>query len=169
MFVPLWILVPAALVLVWALFAANGRNLLPFPDPGSRIFSAASPTAQDAVVTLLERHGLMQRFWGITPGVRRAILWDWTIISSPSADVLAKVDGATSSIGLVVDDPRRRADEAVQFLSSRGFAARVVPDAEPEIPICFVVTDALPGTTLNFRRHAVKFPMPQPLSHEPRL
>ena len=168
MFVPLWILVPALLFILWALFAVNGRNLLPFPDPGSRIFAASSPAAQDAVVTLLERHGLKQRFWGITPGVRRAILWDWTIISSPSPAVLAKVDGASSSIGLVVDDPRRRAEEAALFLQSRGFAARVVPDAEPEIPICFLVTDALPGTTLNFRRHAVRFPTPQPLSHERR-
>lgn len=168
MYVPLWILVPALLFIVWALFAVNGRNLLPFPDPGSRIFSAASPAAQDAVVTLLERHGLKQRYWGITQGVRRAILWDWTIISSPTPEVRARVGGATSSIGIVVDDPRRRADEAAVFLRSRGFEATVIPDAEPEIPICFLVTDALPGTTLNFRRHAVKFPMPQPLSFERR-
>jgi hypothetical protein len=167
-FVPLWILGLAAVFIVWALFALNGRNVLPFPDPGSRIFVASSHAAQDAVVTLLERHGLSQRFWGITPGVRRAILWDWTIIASPSAEVLAAVDGATSSIGIVVDDPRRRAEEAAQFLQSRGFDARVVVDAEPEIPICFLVTNAMRGTTLNFRRHAVKFPTPQPLAYERR-
>lgn len=168
MFVPLWLLIPAALFIVWALFAVNGRNLLPFPDPGSRLFAARSPAAQDAVVALLERHGLKQRYWGITPGVRRAILWDWSIITSPSDDVLAKVDGATSSIGIVAADPKQAAEDAVQFLTARGFTARVVPDAEPEIPIVFVVTDALRGTTLNFRRHAVRFPMPQPLSFEQR-
>jgi len=167
-YVPLWILVPAVVFVLWALFAVNGRNLLPFPDPGSRIFLAASPAAQDAVVTLLERHGPRQRYWGITRGVRRAILWDWTIVSSATPEVRARVHGATSSIGLVVDDPHRRAEEAATFLRDRGFAATVVPDAEPEIPICFVVTDAMPGTTLNFRRHAVKFPMPQRLSFERR-
>jgi hypothetical protein len=168
MFVPLWVLAPLVLLLVWALFAANGRNLLPFPDPGSRIFAARSPAAQDAIVHVLERHGVKQRYWGNTAGVRRAILWDWTIISCPTEAVAAQVDGASSSIGVVADDPRAAAEAAAEFLRGRGFSARVVPDAEPEIPICHVVTDALRGTTLNFRRHAVRFPMPQPLSHERR-
>lgn len=169
MFIPLWVLTTVGgalgLLLVWALFAVNGRNLLPFPDPGSRIFAARSPEAQAAIVALLERHGLRQRFWGITPGVRRAIFWDWTIISVPSPDVLAREGGAACSIGLVVDDPERRAEEAAQFLRARGFSAEVVRDAEPEIPIVFVLTDAFVGTALNFRRHAVHFPRPQPLSH----
>jgi len=168
MFVPLWLLIPLALVLAWALFAVNGRNLLPIPDPGSRIFAATSPAAQDAVCHVLERHGMKQRYWGITPGVRRAIFWDWTIVSAPNAETLAKVDGAACSIGLVVDDPPRRAEEAAAYLRSRGFEARVVLDAEPEIPIAFVVTDAMVGTALNFRKHAVKFPMPQPLSADRR-
>jgi hypothetical protein len=168
-FIPIWVLLSVgtvlSLVLVWALFAVNGRNLLPFPDPGSRIFAARSPEAQDALITLLERHGMKQRYWGITSGVRRAIFWDWTIVSVPSPEVLALEGGAACSIGLVVDDPARRAEEAAQFLRSRGFSATVVRDAEPEIPIVFLLTDAFVGTALNFRRHAVRFPHPQPLSH----
>jgi len=167
MFIPLWVLwVVGGLGLgfgTWALFALNGKNLLPFPDPGSRIFAARSHAAQDALVELLERHGLTQRYWGVTPGVRRAILWDWTIISAPEPWVLEKVNGAAGSLGLVVDDPARRASEAAAFLRSRGFSATVVDDAEPELPIVFVVTDALVGTALNFRKHAVMMPMPQPL------
>jgi len=168
-FIPLWVLMAFGsvlfLLLMWALFAVNGRNLLPFPDPGSRIFAARSGEAQEALITLLERHGLRQRYWGITSGVRRAIFWDWTIISVPTPEVLAKEGGAACSIGLVVNDPPRRAEEAAQFLRSRGFSADVVLDAEPEIPIVFVITDAFVGTSLSFRRHAVRFPHPQPLSH----
>ena len=144
------------------------RNLLPIPDPGSRIFAARSPRAQEAILAIVERHGPKQRYWGITPGVRRAILWDWTLITVPSAETLAKVGGAVGSIGLVADDPRRRAEEAAAFLQSHGFSAQVVTDAEPELPIAFVVTDALLGTTLNFRRHAVRFPSPQPLAFAAR-
>ncbi|MFN0098161.1 MAG: hypothetical protein ACKVS7_05755 [Gemmatimonadaceae bacterium] len=151
-------------MLVWALFAVFGRNLLPVPDPGSRIFAARSVEAQEAILAIVERHGPQQRYWGITPGVRRAILWDWTLITVPSAETQAAVKGAAGSIGLVADDPRRRAEEAAAFLRAHGFSAQVVTDAEPELPIVFVVTDALVGTTLNFRRHAVRFPLPQPLS-----
>jgi hypothetical protein len=31
--------------------------------------------------------------------------------------------------------------------------ARVVLDADPELPIAFVVTDAMIGTVINFRKH----------------
>jgi hypothetical protein len=168
MFLPLWVLAVVggvvALFVTWALFAVNGRNLLPFPDPGSRIFAARSPAAQDALVALLATHGLRQRFWGVTPGVRRAILWDWTIISAPEPWVVEKVQGAAGSLGVVVADPERSANEAAAFLRARGFQATVVRDAEPELPIVFVVTDALLGTALNFRKHALRFPKPQPLA-----
>lgn len=171
-FIPIpWLVAAVVLVALfaaWALFAVNGRNLLPFPDPGSRIYAASSPAAQDAVVALLERHGLRQRFWGNTPGVRRAILWDWTIIACPEPWVVERLDGAAGSLGLVVDDPARRAEEAAAFLRACGFSARVVRDAEPEIPIAFVVTDALRGAALNFRRHAARFPRPQPLAADAR-
>lgn len=162
MFVPVWLLVVVALLLVWLGFTAFGRNLLPFPDNGSRIFAARSHAAQDAIVAILARHGVRQRFRGDTAGVRRAIMWDgMTLVTCPEPWVLEKLGGAGGSIGLVVDDPVQRAIEAADFLRARGFSAEVVTDAEPEIPICFVVTDALVSTALNFRRHAVRFPMPQ--------
>lgn len=164
MFVPLWLLVPLALLAVWALFALNGKNLLPVPDLGSRIFAAPSHAAQDAIVALLSQHGLRQRFRGDTPGVRRAILWDgFTLITCPEPWVREKLLGTAGSLGVVVKDPRASAEAAAAFLRSRGFTATVVADAEPELPICFVVTDALLGVALNFRKHALRFPMPQTL------
>ena len=39
----------------------------------------------------------------------------------------------------------------------------VVLDAEPGLPIAFVVSDAMPGTVLNFRRHVIHLPKPQPV------
>lgn len=164
MFVPLWALALLALVVLWLGFAAAGRNVLPFPDNGSRIYSATSHAAQDAVVALLAQHGVTQRFRGDTPGVRRAIMWDGTIINCPEPWVLDKLGGVSGSIGVVVADPVQAAESAAAFLRARGFEARVVLDAEPEIPIAFVVTDAMRGIALNFRKHAVKFPMPQPLA-----
>jgi len=74
-------------------------------------------------------------------------------------EVVAKLDGAASSIGLVARDPAA-AENAATFLRDKGFKARVVTDAEPELPIAFVVTDAFAGTVLNFRKHATRMPRP---------
>ncbi|MCM2257501.1 MAG: hypothetical protein NDJ94_17835 [Vicinamibacteria bacterium] len=108
-------------------------NPLPFPDPGSRIFSASSPEAKAAVVALLAEHDVMEK------------------LRTPSA-----------SIGMVATDPERSARDAVAFVESRGFQATVVMDAEPDLPIAFVVTDAMVGTVFNFRRHVIHLPRPQP-------
>ncbi|MCU0700392.1 MAG: hypothetical protein MUC96_28105 [Myxococcaceae bacterium] len=162
MFVPVWALVLVALVLTWALFALNGKNLLPVPDQGSRLFATPSVEAQRAIVELLAQHGLTQRFRGDTEGVKRAILWDgFTIITAPSPAVREKLLGTAGGIGVVVKDPIVAAEAAATFLRARGFSATVVRDAEPEIPICHLVTDALLGVNLNFRKHAVRFPLPQ--------
>jgi hypothetical protein len=166
MHVPKWLVALTLFLLValaaWTTLLATGRNPLPFPDPGSRIFSAASPQAKDAVVAVLARHGLRERFRFDTDGVGRSILWDGTIINHSSPAVAQKLDGATSSIGLVADDPAASATQAAEFLRSRGFSARVVLDAEPGLPIAFVLSDAMPGTVINFRRHVVHLPRPQP-------
>ena len=167
MFIPKWLLAVAVLLVLalgtWSFLLATGRNPLPFPDPGSRIFSAASPEAKEAVVALLGRHGLKERFRFDTDGVARSILWDGTIINHSSAEVSRKLGSASSSIGLVADDPAASANDAAAFLRSRGFEANVVLDAEPGLPIAFVVSDAMPGTVLNFRRHVIHLPKPQPV------
>jgi len=166
MFVPKWFIVLFCLLLasltLWSYLLAIGRNPLPFPDSGSRIFSASSPEAKDAIVALLARHGLKERFQANSGGVLRSIMWDGTIINQSSPDVLQKLGSAAASIGLVADDPVASANAAMAFLRSRGFDARVVLDVEPELPIAFVVTNAMSGTVLNFRKHLIHFPRPQP-------
>ncbi len=167
MFIPKWMLAIAGLLIAgfiaWSVLLAVGRNPLPFPDHGSRIFSAPTPQAKDAVVALLAMHGLKERFQFNTGGVRRSIMWDGTIINQPSAEIIQKLGSATSSIGLVSDDPPASANSAAAFLRSRGFEANVVLDAEPELPIAFVVTNAMSGTVLNFRKHVIHLPKPQPV------
>jgi hypothetical protein len=162
MFVPLWALVLVGLALLWALFALNGRNLLPVPDLGSRIVATPSVEAQRAIVELLALHGLRQRFRGDTEGVKRAILWDgFTLITAVSPSVREKLLGTAGGLGVVVKDPVVAAEAAATYLRARGFSATVVRDAEPELPICHVVTDALIGVNLNFRKHALRLPLPQ--------
>lgn len=166
MYLPVWLLLGIAIVVVgviaWLFLAATGRNPLPFPDPGSRIFTAASPEAKDAIVGLLASHGLKARFEVNTPGVRRTILMDGTIINFPSPEISAKLDQRAACIGLVAADPAASAAAAADFLRARGFDARVVHEVEPDLPIAFVVTNAMAGTVLNFRPHVIRMPRPKP-------
>jgi len=95
-------------------------------------------------------------------------MWDGTIINHPDSDTLEKLGTPSSSIGLVASDPEASARAAADLLRERGFKAEVVLDAEPELPISFVVTDALPGTVLNFRKHVVHLPRPTPAPRRAR-
>jgi hypothetical protein len=75
MFIPKWILLLIsflmASLIVWLVLIALGRNPLPFPDNGSRIFSAASAEGKDAIVELLAIHGIKERFQANSEGVLR--------------------------------------------------------------------------------------------------
>lgn len=165
MFVPKWLIalvcLAVAVLVAWTWLLATNRNPLPFPDRGSRIFTTPSPEAKEAVVALLARHGIHERFEANSTGILRSIMWDGTIINYAPPEVLQKLGDADASIGLVADDPAASAHEAAAFLQSRGFEARVVLDAEPAIPIAFVVTNAMSGTVLNFRKHLVHMPRPE--------
>ncbi len=163
--VPIWALVTFGILFMiiaaWLALILSDRNPLPFPDRGSRIFTASSPEAKDAIVELLAKHGVEERFQADSSGIRRSIMWDGTIINAAPPEVLQKLGNASASIGLVSSDPETSAKEAAKFLQSRGYEARVVLDAEPAIPIAFVVTDAMNGTVLNFRKHLTEMPAPE--------
>ena len=165
MFVPLWILLSGSVLVLglvaWLVLVALRRNPLPFPDPGSRIFSAASIDGKEAIVELLAMYGIKERFRADTGGVLRSIMWDGTIINLPSDHVSEKLNSAVASIGLVAKDPTASATAAANFLRSRGFTAEVVLDVEPELPIAFVTTDAMKATVINFRKHMVHLPRPK--------
>ncbi|MDQ3748496.1 MAG: hypothetical protein M3367_05680 [Acidobacteriota bacterium] len=165
MFIPIWALLLIGLFMAgfiaWTVLLALGRNPLPFPDNGSRIFAASSIEAKDAIVALLSMHGIKERFQFNTGGVRRSIMWDGTIINLSSPEVAQKLNSPAASIGLVANDPSASANAAADFLRSRGFTAEVVLDAEPELPIAFVLTDAMIGTVLNFRKHVIHMPRPK--------
>ena len=124
MHLPKWFVALFAFLFI-ALFAVltlimQGRNPLPFPDHGSRIFSAATPEAKQAVVELLEQYGVHERFQANSGGVLRSIFYDGTIINQSSDDVLAKVGHVYSCIGLVADVPLASARAAADFLQQRG-------------------------------------------------
>jgi hypothetical protein len=164
MFIPLWLGIPllaaVALAVGWLAFILAGRNPLPFPDRGSRIFTAASPAAKATILDLLAQHGVRERFQANSSNVLRSIMWDGSIINYPDPAVLQRLGSATASIGLVVDDPAASAEAAAAFLESRGFSAQVVLDVEPGLPIAFVVSDVFMGTVLNFRKHLIHMPRP---------
>lgn len=163
--VPFWVIGLFGALFVamaaWLALLLADRNPLPFPDPGSRIFSAASPEAKDVVVELLAQHGVHERFQADSSGIRRSIMWDGTIINASPPEVSQKLGSPSASIGLVARDPEASANQAAEFLRSRGYTARVVLDAEPELPIAFVVTDAMVGTVFNFRKHISQMPRPE--------
>ena len=165
MFIPKWALLLIGLfmagLIVWTVLLTSGRNPLPFPDNGSRIFTAASAEGKDAIVELLAIHGIKERFQANSEGVLRSIMWDGTIINLPSPEVLQKLNSPAASIGLVADDPIASAHEAADFLRSKGFKAEVILDVEPGLPIAFVMTDAMMGTVLNFRKHMIHLPRPK--------
>jgi hypothetical protein len=165
MFVPLWLGIPllvvVALSMAWFALILAGRNPLPFPDVGSRIFTASSPAAKATIVELLAQHGVHERFQVNTSSVLRSIMWDGTIVNHPDPAVIRRLGAATASIGPVATDPAASAAAAAVFLKSRGFSAEVVLDAEPELPIAFVVSDVFTGTVLNFRKHVIHLPRPK--------
>ncbi len=167
MFIPLWLLVVIAFAVLGLATAtyllAAGRIPLPFPDPGSRIFSAPTPGAKEAVVALLGRHGLRERVRFDSSGILRSILQDGTIVNCAPPEILRKLDSAGASVGHVSTDPASDAEGAAAFLRARGFEDRVERDAEPELPIAFVVTNALSCTVLNFREHVIHLPRPTPV------
>ena len=164
MFIPIWVIIIISLLAIgfvtWTVLLVIGRNPLPFPDYGSRIFSASSVEGKDAIVELLAIHGVRERFQANTHGVLRSIMWDGTIINLPSSEVSEKLNSPGASIGLVSHDPVSSANSAAEFLLSKGFTAEVILDAEPELPIAFVSTNAMIGTVLNFRKHVIHLPKP---------
>ena len=164
MHIPKWAIALSVLVflgvLTWAGLLAAGKNPLSYPDAGSRIFAATSPESKQVIVELLAQHGIEERFQVDTSGIRRSIMWDGTIINFSPPDVSRKLGNPSASIGLVSSDPVASANAAANFLKSRGFSAEVVLDAEPALPIAFVVTDAMVGTVLNFRKHVTQMPTP---------
>jgi hypothetical protein len=168
MWIPIWLLGACSLLLtglvIWTYLLVTGRNPLPFPDQGSRIFAASSLAGKEAFVALLARHGLKERFQFNSDGVSRSIMWDGTIINHSSEEVSQKLGLAAASIGLVADDPVESAKSAATYLQSCGFDAQVVLDAEPDLPIAFVVTNAMASTVLNFRKHVIHLPRPQSVS-----
>lgn len=167
MHLPVWfvatLVVLFGLATVWLGLILAGRNPLPFPDGGSRIFTAATPEAKAAIIDLLAQYGVRERFQVNTTGVLRSIMWDGTIINCPDPEVTHRLGSPRASIGLVSPDPAHSAAQAAAFLTKRGFAAEVVLDAEPDLPIAFVVTNAFTGTVLNFRKHVIHMPRPKAL------
>ena len=106
MHVPKWAialnLIAVALLGTWAMALSFGKNPLPWPDPGSRIFSAASPEGKAAIVELLARHGVEERFKADSGGVLRSIMWDGTIINFSPPEITNEIGGVTSAVGLIL-------------------------------------------------------------------
>src|SRR5262245_58467880 len=119
MFVSLWIIVvfaaALATVFAWLVAFLRGRNPLPFPDGGSRIFTTPSVEAKAVIVELLRDHGLRERFQFNSAGVLRSIFWDGTIINTSDAGVLRKLKQPAASLGLVATDPVASARAAAAF------------------------------------------------------
>lgn len=120
MHIPIWGIAVSGVfflaVLTWAALMAKGRNPLPFPDHGSRIFSASSADAKEAIVELLAQQGVHERFQMDSSGILRSIMWDGTIINVSPPEVSRKLGFPSASIGLVSKDPVASAQSSARFL-----------------------------------------------------
>ncbi|RYD68606.1 MAG: hypothetical protein EOP58_00150 [Sphingomonadales bacterium] len=165
MHVPKWAIalnvIAVVLLAAWAVALSFGKNPLPWPDPGSRIFAASSPEGKAAIVQLLSKHGVDERFEVNSSGILRSVMWDGTIVNHSPDAFMQKIGNSSSAIGLVSNEPLRSAQQAAEFLRAKGFKAEVIESAEPGMPVHFVITDAMLGTALNFRPPVTQMPAPE--------
>jgi hypothetical protein len=146
----------ALLLLAWTVAVANDRNPLPLPDRHYHVFTASSEAGLIALEEVMRIHGQQPRFRADTEGVQRTIFANGTIINHTDPQLLASLGGPVGALGFVVRDPDASAREVAALLRNRGFEAEAIHGAEPGLPIAFVRTDALSGTALVFRKHALR-------------
>lgn len=165
MHIPKWAIalnvIAVVLLAAWAAALSFGKNPLPWPDPGSRIFAASSAEGKAAIVELLSKHGVDERFEVNSSGILRSIMWDGTIVNHSPDAYMQKIGNSSSAIGLVSDEPLRSAQQAAEFLRVKGFKAEVIESPERGMPVHFVITDAMLGTALNFRPSVTQMPAPE--------
>lgn len=157
---PLWVFAPIVLALiavsVWAWALATDRNPLPYPDRDYAVFSASSERGLVAMEAVMQGLGQRPRFRIDSDNVQRTVFWSGVIVNHPDPALLARLGDPKAAMGFVVDDPEASATEVAALLRERGFQAETVFDAEPGLPIAFVVTDALSGSALVFRKHVLE-------------
>jgi len=141
---------------LWALAIAYDRNPLPFPDRDYQVFSTSSAKALVAMEDVMQSLGHRPRFRADSPNVQRTIFASGTIINQPDPSMLKVLGPHGAALGFVVDDPDARARQVAMQLQRHGFQAASVHGAEPGFPIAFVRTDALSGSVLVFRKHALR-------------
>lgn len=145
----------------------SDRNPLPFPDRDYHVFSAVSLPALVALERLMISFGHRPRFRIDSDTVERTVFSNGTIINRPHPHMLTDLGSPAAALGFVVADHERAARSAAQLLTSAGFQAEVLLDAEPGLPIAFVKTDALMSGALVFRKHVLKMGQ-KPPSWTPR-
>lgn len=158
--VPSIVLYPALLAVLllvaWTTSLVRDRNPLPFPDRDYHVFSAKSTPALIALEELMQLHGHVPRFRVDSDDVERTIFSNGTIVNHPRQAMLDRLGQPSAALGFVVADPEQAAREAVALLRRNGFTAELILNAEPGLPIAFVSTDALSGSTIVFRKHILK-------------
>ncbi|HLC44388.1 MAG: hypothetical protein A2722_03490 [Candidatus Doudnabacteria bacterium RIFCSPHIGHO2_01_FULL_50_11] len=162
MHVPAWLLLPLVLLAIWSVVITAFHflwNPLPYPDLGSWIFVAPSKEAQLAVIGMLRNFGHKPRFRADSQDIKRAIYPTGVIINTVLPPIACQLKGRTSGLAIVHPDPPGAAKEAVEYLEREGYEADVWEDPEPSMDkgsFAFVITSALPGTVLVFRKHIAK-------------
>lgn len=155
---------------VWAISATIllfGRNPLPVPDRGHRLYAVPNERARDAALQVFK-----------LAGVRGAVRFrtgpsDQTVLSdnTTTLHILSGDSGQSGNgVSLVVRNPARAAEEAVAILCQAGFSAqRLQTGAVSGLPsdeLVVITSDAFTGWALGFRRHQLKLPRPDFLPAE---
>jgi hypothetical protein len=151
--VPLWLFL---IVFGWAVVVSYFHvihNPFPIPDRGQRGFAARNQLAAKTLVKILtDVGGLFERYTFDYGNLQQTVMLDGiTVISQSEGQPV-------SFLSLPVGHPKLSAAQAKICLEHAGFTAKIVPMGDKVI---FVMSDAMVGWALVFRRHHFIMPSPK--------
>ena len=155
----------AALIL-WAfvstlLHIVRSRRPLPWFDQGNPVFSAADQASYEALIKVIRTHGPQPVFTADGLIAKRTIFGNGWILNLPLDDQFAHHTGGPA---IVAANPHAAAVRAAADLRNAKLQARVIENPDPDLShnmMAFVVTNALSGGLLIFRKRIDEMPKPQ--------
>lgn len=138
------------------------RRLIPFHDPGHRLFSVVSLDAQMAVIEVLARVAGLRELFTFDAGPTQTVMRDNATVIAFHPTPVSEQGLNPCAFSMPVRNPTMSAHAAVAILRSRGFTAEIREDAIPDANGRFVMvtSNAFEGCQMAFRRHVLRMGAP---------